>query len=379
MLRLRRAERDDVRVSDSGAVEIRAAVCAAFGRPLEVTPVLLDHPAEGEVRIRLEAFAICHSDVAYAAGAWGGALPAVYGHEACGIVEEVGAGVSSPAAGQRVVVGLARYCGSCAPCRAGEPALCAGSFRLDRDSPITSLAGDAIAQGLRCGAFAEQVTVHASQAVPLPDGIVPASACLIACAVMTGLGAVENTARVAAGSSVAVIGAGGVGLNVLQGAVIAGADPVVAIDVSAGKLAAARSFGATHTIDATESDPVAEVLALTGGGADVVISTAGSSSAVEQGLACARRGGSLVVVGMPPGGHLASFDPGALAHDGKRILGSKLGSSRPHESVPRIAALYSAGKLRLDELVTATYPLDRINDAIAAMSGGSAIRNVVVL
>ena len=198
-------------MSDSGAVEIRAAVCAAFGAPLEVTPVLLDHPAEGEVRIRLEAFAICHSDVAYAAGAWGGALPAVYGHEACGIVEEVGAGVSSPAAGQRVVVGLARYCGSCAPCRAGEPALCAGSFRLDRDSPITSLAGDAIAQGLRCGAFAEQVTVHASQAVPLPDGIVPASACLIACAVMTGLGAVENTARVAAGSSVAVIGAGGWG------------------------------------------------------------------------------------------------------------------------------------------------------------------------
>jgi S-(hydroxymethyl)glutathione dehydrogenase / alcohol dehydrogenase len=356
----------------------RAAVCRSFGAPLSVEEVLIAPPARDEVRIRIEACAICHSDVAYADGAWGGDLPAVFGHEACGVVEEVGAGVGSPATGQRVIVGLVRYSGACARCRDGEPALCTSSFGLDRQSPISSASGESIGQGLRCGAFAELVTVHSSQAVPILAEIPPTSACLIGCAVMTGLGAVENTAHVAPGTSVVVIGAGGVGLNAIQGAVIAGADPVVAVDVSASKLAAALAFGATHAIDATHADTVAEVRTLTGGGADFVVSTAGSANAVEQGLACARRGGSLVVVGMPPGGQLASFDAGLLAHDGKRILGSKLGSSRPHEFVPRIAALYATGVLKLDELVTATYPLERINEAMLAMRRGAAIRNVLM-
>jgi Zn-dependent alcohol dehydrogenase len=356
----------------------RAAVCRSFGAPLTVEEVVIAPPARDEVRIRVEACAICHSDVAYADGAWGGELPAVFGHEACGVVEEVGAGVDSPVTGQRVIVGLVRYCGTCDRCRDGEPALCTSTFALDRQSPISSAGGEPIAQGLRCGAFAELVTVHSSQAVPIPAEIPTTSACLIGCGVMTGLGAVENTVRVGAGTSVVVIGAGGVGLNAIQGAVIAGADPVVAVDVSAGKLTAALAFGATHGIDATRADPVAEVRTLTNGGADVVVSTAGSASAVEQGLACARRGGSLVVVGMPPGGHVASFDPGLLAHDGKRILGSKLGSSRPHAFVPRIAALYAGGALKLDELVTATYPLEDIDAAMLAMRRGDAIRNVLV-
>ena len=358
--------------------EIRAAVCRAFGEPLTIEDVLLAAPQRGEARIRVEASAICHSDLSYASGHWGGDLPTVFGHEACGIVEEVGAGVASVEVGQRVVVGLVRSCGICRRCLAGDPALCSGSFRLDETSPISAKDGSPIGQGLRCGAFAEQVVVHVSQAVPVSDGLPPTSACLIACGVMTGFGAVVNTAQVPPGSSVVVIGAGGVGLNAVQGAAIAGADPLIVIDISDVKLEAARLFGATDVINATESDPVAGVLALTDGGADFVITTAGSAEAMEQGLGCARRGGALVVVGMPPGGRLASFDPGLLAHDGKRILGSKLGSSRPQELVPQLVALYTSGELRLDELVTATYPLDRINDAIDAMRAGAAIRNVVV-
>lgn len=360
--------------------QVRAAVCHAFGSPLTVEPVVVAAPAPGEVRIRIEACAICHSDVAYADGAWGGDLPAVYGHEACGFVEQVGASVEALEVGRRVVVGLVRYCGECARCRAGEPALCTGHFPLDQQrSPIAFPDGRPVFQGLRCGAFAEQVVVHASQAVAVPADLPAASACLIACAVMTGIGAARRTAGVAAGSSVVVIGAGGVGLNAIQGAALAGAHPVVAVDISDQKLAVASAFGATHTLNAAHSDPVAAVLALVGEGADVVIETAGRPATVEQGIACARRGGTVVVVGMPPSGRLAGFDPGLLAHEGKRILGSKLGSSRPAEDVPAIAALYRGGQLRLDELVTATYPLDGINEAIASMHAGEAIRNVIVL
>jgi S-(hydroxymethyl)glutathione dehydrogenase / alcohol dehydrogenase len=355
----------------------RAAVCHAFSDPLAVEEVTLDPPGPDEVRVRVTACAICHSDVAYAAGAWGGDLPAVFGHEACGTVVEAGEGARLEQ-GDRVVVSLVRSCGACARCREGAPALCAARFRLDDASPIGLADGRRAAQGMRCGTFADEAVVHASQAVPLPDGVPDTSACLIACAVMTGYGAAVRDAGIAPGASVAVLGAGGVGLNAVQGAAVAGAGEVIAIDVSAAKLAAAAAFGATRGIDATATDPVAAINGHTGGGVDVVIVTAGAAAAVDQGLACLRRGGTLVVVGMPPSGQLAAFDPGALAHDGKRIVGSKLGSARPAEDVPRIAALYREGRLRLDELVTATYPLEEINEAVAAMRRGEAIRNVIV-
>jgi len=355
----------------------RAAVCHRFAEPLSVEQVTLDAPGRDEVRIRVTACAICHSDVAYASGAWGGTLPAVYGHEACGVVVEAGAG--GPPAGTRVVVCLVRSCGGCARCTEGTPALCESRFRLDDESPIRLADGARAVQGLRCGAFADEVVVHASQAVAIPDGVPDASACLIACAVMTGMGAAANDAGITPGASVVVIGAGGVGLNVVQGAALAGAGQVIAVDVSAAKLAAAAAFGATGTVDASTADPVERVRGATPGGADAVIVTAGAAAAVGQGLACLRRGGTLVCVGMPPNGQPAQFDAGALAHDGKRIVGSKLGSSRPAADIPRLAALYLDGRLRLDELVTATYPLERINDAIEAVRRGEAIRNVIVL
>jgi S-(hydroxymethyl)glutathione dehydrogenase / alcohol dehydrogenase len=355
----------------------RAAVCHTFSAPLAVEAVTLDPPGPDEVRVRVTACAVCHSDVAYAAGAWGGDLPAVFGHEACGTVVEAGEGTRL-AEGDRVVVSLVRSCGACARCRDGAPALCAARFRLDEASPIRLADGRRAAQGMRCGTFADEAVVHASQAVPIPDGVPDTSACLIACAVMTGYGAAVRDAGIAPGASVVVLGAGGVGLNAVQGAVVAGAGEVIAIDVSAAKLVAAAALGATRGIDATATDPVAAVTEHTDGGADAVIVTAGSAAAVDQGLACLRRGGTLVVVGMPPSGELARFDPGALAHDGKRIVGSKLGSARPAEDVPRIAGLYREGRLRLDELVTATYPLEEINEAVAAMRRGEAIRNVIV-
>lgn len=358
----------------------RAAVCHRFGRPFAVEEVTLDPPREGEVRVRISACAVCHSDVAYADGAWGGPLPAVFGHEACGTVAETGPGVEALPPGERVVVSLIRSCGACARCREGAPALCEARFRLDDSSPIRLADGTHAAQGMRCGAFADEVVVHASQAVPIPPTLPDTSACLIACAVMTGMGAVSHDAAVAPGAAVVVIGAGGVGLNAVQAAALADAGQVIAVDVAAPKLHAAGALGATGTVDASATDPVEAIRAATGGaGADAVIVTVGAAAAVDQGLACLRRGGTLVVVGMPANGDHARFDAGALAHDGKRIVGSKLGSSRPEQDIPRIADLYAAGRLKLDELVTATYPLEGINDAFAAMRRGEAIRNVIVL
>jgi Zn-dependent alcohol dehydrogenase len=358
----------------------RAAVCHRFAAPLAIEQVTLDPPGRGEVRLRITACAICHSDVAYADGAWGGALPAVFGHEACGVVLETGPGVESPAAGEHVVVSLVRSCGACARCRDGAPALCSARFRLDDRSPIGLAGGGRAVQGLRCGAFADEVVVHSSQAVAIPAGLPDRSACLIACAVMTGMGAATNDAGVTPGATVAVIGAGGVGLNAVQGAALAGAAQVIAVDVAAAKLAAAAALGATATVDASSADAVQRILAETdGAGADAVIVTAGAATAVGQGLACLRRGGTLVCVGMPPNGQAAEFDAGALAQDGKRIVGSKLGSSRPATDIPLLARLYLEGRLRLDELVTATYPLEGINEAMAAMRRGEAIRNVIVL
>lgn len=351
----------------------RAAVCRRFGEPFSLEDVSLSDPREGEVRVRLEACAICHSDVAYADGAWGGTVPTVLGHEACGLVAETGPGVASLRTGQRVVVSLIRHCAACGRCRAGEPALCTAAFGLDERSPIALAGGGRIEQGLRCGAFADEVVVHASQAVPVPRHLPAASLSVLGCAVLTGVGAAERAGAVRPGDTVVVIGSGGVGLNAIQGAVIAGAERVIAIDVADEKLAAARLFGATAAVNALTADPAAAVEA-----ADVVIATAGSARAVEQGLALLRRGGTLVVVGMPASGEEARFDPTQLAHDGMRIVGTKMGSARPADDIPRLVALYEDGRLKLDELVTATYPLDRINAAADAMRRGEAIRNVIV-
>ena len=360
-------------------MKMRAAVCRAFGEPLVIETVDLASLGPGEVRVKMAACAICHSDIFYMDGAWGGELPAVYGHEAAGVVEAVGRGVSRLKPGDHVVATLIRSCGFCAFCADGAPVFCEEVFPLDRQTPLSDAAGKPLIHGLRTGAFAEYIVIDASQAVAIPKDVPLDSAALIACGVLTGVGAVVNTADVQAGSSVVVIGCGGVGLNSIQGARLAGASPIIAIDVEPNKLLAAREFGATHTINAKQENVVERTAELTAGRkADTVFVTVGIRGALEQGVSLMKRNGATVLVGMPPSGVTATIDPSWLAADGQRILGSKMGSARPLIDVPRIVALYREGRLKLDELISGRYRLEAINQAVASSRSGAALRNVIV-
>ena len=357
---------------------MKAAVCREFKKPLVIEDIKLSEPGPNDIRVKIKACGICHSDIHYIDGAWGGTLPAVYGHEGAGIVEEVGRNVRHVKKGDHVVVTLVRFCGACAPCAAGNQVLCEGSFDLSAKSPLTGKNGKPITHGLGTGAFAEYVVVDASQAVAIPKDMPFAPASLIGCAVITGIGAVVNTAGVTAGKSVVVIGTGGVGLNSIQGAALAGASPIIAIDVSPAKLKAAKRFGATNGVLA-KGDVAKEVKALTDGrGADYVFVTVGAKPAIEQAFKLARRRGNVVLVGMPAAGTSATFDPVHLAYDEQRIIGSRMGSTRLQIDVPKIVELYKQGRVKLDELVTKTYPLSQINEAMDAVVQGKALRNVIV-
>ena len=357
---------------------MKAAVCHEFGQPLAIEEVDLAAPAAGEVRVDIKACAICHSDIHFAEGAWGGVLPAVYGHEAAGVVSAVGDGVQHLAPGDHVVVTLVRSCGRCPCCEQGYYGSCETQFPLDAASPLSSN-GAPVTHGLRTGAFAEQVVVEASQAVAIDRDVPMDSASLLACGVITGLGAVTNTAKVPAGANVVVIGTGGVGLNAVQGARLCGARLIVAADLAADKLEAALDFGATHTVNPGQDDLRKTVKKLTGGrGADYVFVTVGAKVAVDQSYDLLAPGGAVVLVGMPAVGVKSEFEILTLANDTKRILGSKMGSSNIHVDIPHLVDLYKQGRLKLDELITERYPLERINEAIAAVNRGEALRNVIV-
>lgn len=360
-------------------MKTKAAVCRAFGAPLTVESVDLAAPGPGEALIRTAACAICHSDIAFFDGAWGGELPAVYGHEAAGVVEALGEGVTRLRPGDHVVATLIRNCGFCPACTEGAPVFCEEVFPLDRNTPLRDGAGKPIVHGLRTGAFAEHILVDQSQAIAIPKDVPLDSAALIACGVLTGLGAVVNTADVKAGSSVVVIGCGGVGLNSIQGARLAGAFPIIAVDVDPAKLAAAREFGATETINAKSENVVDRAAALNGGRkADWVFVAVGVKGAAEQGFTLMKQNGATVLVGMPPSGVVAAIDTAWLAADGQRILGSKMGSARPAIDVPMIVKLYREGRLKLDQLISGRYRLESINEALASSRSGAAVRNVIV-
>jgi Zn-dependent alcohol dehydrogenase len=306
-------------------------------------------------------------------------LPAVYGHEAAGVVEAVGPQVTRLQPGDSVVVTLVRSCGQCFFCVRGETTLCEARFALDAQTRLRTPAGDPVVQGLRTAAFAEAVVVHHSQVVVVPSSLPPASLSLLACGVITGVGAVTNTAQVPLGASVAVIGAGGVGLNCIQAAALSGAQPIIAIDLVPAKLDAALRFGATHGLNPGQQDVLSAARALTGGrGVDYVFASAGSGRAIDLALALTRRGGTAVMVGMPPTGVLTSLEMSNVANDSTRILGSKMGQASLSVDVPRLVQLYEQGRLKLDELITNCYPLDEINEAIAAVNAGTALRNVIV-
>jgi Zn-dependent alcohol dehydrogenase len=256
---------------------------------------------------------------------------------------------------------------------------CTATFPLDEHSPLSSPDGRPVVHGLRCAAFAEQVVVHASQVVPIPAGVEPAPASLLACGVITGVGAVINTAGVEPGSTVVVVGCGGVGLNVVQGARLAGADVIVAVDMQAAKLELARRLGATHVADPSTDDVPAIVRDSSGGlMADYVFVATGARAALDGALSLVGSMGALVVVGMPPDGVTGTYDPGWLAGLNQRILGSKMGTSVIERDVPALLGRYRAGEIELDALISRTFALEQINEAIAEVRAGSALRNVIV-
>ncbi|WP_299969054.1 zinc-binding dehydrogenase [uncultured Roseobacter sp.] len=358
---------------------IKAAVCHRFGAPLTIEDIRLRAPEMGEVEVTLDAVAICHSDISYAEGAWGGSLPAVYGHEAAGVISAVGPGVEGVAPGDSVVVTLIRACGSCPSCAGGAPTICETHYDGDK-GPITTAEGGTLHQAMACGAFAEKVVVAQSQVVRIASDVPKEAACLVACGVITGVGAVVNAARLRAGQDVVVVGAGGVGLNAIQGARIAGARRIVAVDLSAEKLEIAAEFGATGGVLATEPKPWRAVRAALGGrGADAVIVTVGAIPAYDQAPRFLGPGGKVIMVGMPHVGASATYEPVVLAALGQGMIGSKMGDVVIQRDIPWMMDLYAQGRLELDALISGRWRLDQINDAIADTKTGAARRNVILL
>ncbi|WP_299777893.1 Zn-dependent alcohol dehydrogenase [uncultured Roseobacter sp.] len=357
---------------------IKAAVCHAFGAPLEIEDIQLRAPEMGEVEVTLDAVAICHSDISYADGAWGGSLPAVYGHEAAGVISACGAGVHGLSVGDSVVVTLIRACGSCGNCAGGKPTLCETPYDGDK-GPITTAQGGKLHQAMACGAFAEKIVVAQNQVVRIGADIPKDAASLIACGVITGVGAVVNAAGLRAGQDVVVIGAGGVGLNAIQGARIAGARRIVAVDMSAEKLEIAREFGATDGVLATSDKPwKAAFEALGGRGADAVIVTVGAIPAYDQAPRYLGSGGKVIMVGMPHSGAQSTYEPVILAAVGQGMVGSKMGDVVIQRDIPWMVDLYAQGRLKLDELISGRWSLDQINEAIADTKTGAARRNVIL-
>lgn len=356
---------------------IKAAVAHAFGQPLVVEDVHLRAPEGSEVEVTLDAVAICHSDISFAEGAWGGSLPAVYGHEAAGCVSVVGPNVRGLTAGDSVVVTLIRSCGTCISCAGGKPSVCETPYDGNL-GPLKMPDGSVLHQAMASGAFAEKVVVEQSQVVKISDDIPKDSAALIACGVITGVGAVVNAAGLRAGQDVVVIGAGGVGLNAIQGARIAGARRIVAVDMSEDKLAIAREFGATDGVLATDPKPWRAAQKAMGRGADAVIVTVGAIPAYDQAPRYLAAGGKVVMVGMPHSGAMSSYEPVMLAATGQGMIGSKMGDVVIQRDIPWMVDLYLQGRLKLDELISGRWSLDQINEAIEDTKTGAARRNVIM-
>jgi Zn-dependent alcohol dehydrogenase len=356
---------------------IRAAVCHGFGDPLSVEEVALRAPGAGEVEVALEAVAVCHSDISYADGAWGGELPAVYGHEAAGRIAALGPGVAGWTEGQAVIVTLIRSCGTCGSCGGGAAVYCGTDLGLP--PPLTTAEGGPLKAAMACGAFAERVVVHPSQLAAIPEDMPMEAACLLSCGVITGVGAVVNTAGVRPGEVVVVIGAGGVGLNAIQGARIAGASRIIAVDMVAEKLEAARAFGATDGVLATDPKPWRAAQAAAGGRmADAVFVTVGAIPAYEAAPRYLAPRGRVVMVGMPHSGDMARYEPVVLAALGQGMVGSKMGDVVLARDIPWMIDLWRQGRLKLEELVSGRWRLEEINAAIADTKAGAARRNVIV-
>ena len=356
--------------------EITAALCRETGAPLSVETVRLAAPGPGAVRVRMEAVAICASDIAFGDGAWEVPVPALFGHEGVGRVTEVGPCVTGRAPGERVLVTLLRACRACPACAGGRGAYCRAS--PDIGSPLSLPDGTPVTQGMETGAFAEEVVVHESQLVAVPESLAPEAACLLSCGVITGVGAVVNAARLRPGETALIVGAGGVGLSAIQGAALAGAARIVAMDISEDKLATARAFGATDTILATEPKPWRALAAIAPHLADAVILCTGAIAAFRSAPRLLAPGGRMVMAGLPHSGQTADYEPVILSALGQSIIGTRMGDTVLARDIPWLVDLAGQGRLQLDALVSGRWPLDRINEAIADTRAGHARRNVIL-
>jgi S-(hydroxymethyl)glutathione dehydrogenase/alcohol dehydrogenase len=364
---------------------MKAPVLTAYDTPLEMRDdIEIAPPGPGEVKIRVVASGVCHSDLSVLNGTIPLPTPIVLGHEGAGIVEELGDGVTSVAVGDHVVLSFVPACGECYQCRHHQAYLCEQSRAqssaglLDRTTRLTSQ-GAPLHQMACLGTYGPYAIVPAISTVKIPDDVPLEIAALIGCGVLTGVGAAINTATIAPGDTVAVYGCGGVGLNVIQGARIAGAATIIAIDALASKLEMAKEFGATHTIDASTEDPVAAAAAVNGRGVDVAFEVIGLGATMEQAIKTARAGGEVVFVGVPRMDVTIELNAAITwLYQAKTIKGCWYGSSNVYEDVPKLLELWRNGDLKLKELISQEIDVEHVNEAFADMQAGTVARSVIV-
>lgn len=359
---------------------MRAAVLYGFDEPLVVEEVELDPPKQGEVLVRMVASGVCHSDLHVVQGIHPTSLPAILGHEGAAVVEEVGLGVTNVRPGDHVMLTWLPYCGRCRSCTRGTPNRCENVAWYDsslEDGSCRFHIGDRRIHHYNTSSFAERSVVPAQTAIPVDPTLPLAELALMGCAVMTGVGAALNTAGIRPGQTAAVVGCGGVGLNVIQGCRIAGAAQIVAVDVVPEKLALARELGATDTVDAAATDATAAVRDLTGGGVDFAFEAIGRPQTIELAISLTGRGGHAILVGMAPPDARIPLDALTLTLEEQSVRGCWYGSCVPLRDFPILIDLYRRGELRLDPMITRCR-LDDVNEAFRRMQAGETARSVIV-
>lgn len=356
---------------------MKAAVLYEANKPLVIEEIQVSKPQRNEVLIRTAASGLCHSDLHFVDGTYPFKPPAVLGHESAGVVEQVGEDVHYVKPGDHVITCLSVFCGKCHFCLGGHLSLCrgTGTRRGPKDEPRLSKDGKPVVQFANLGGFAEQMLVHENGLVKIREEMPLDRAALIGCGVTTGVGAVVRTAAIEPGTDVAVIGCGGIGLSAINGAAIAGANRIIAVDRLASKLELAKQFGATHTVDASEGDSVAQVQEITGGGVDYSFEAIGLKQTAEDAWAMLRSRGVATIIGMLPPGQKIEI-PGMDLLTEKKLQGSAMGSNQFRLDMPRFVDFYLAGRLHLDELISHRGKLDDVNDAMEALRGGEVARQV---
>ena len=357
---------------------VRGVIARSKGAPVEVTTIVIPDPGPGEVVVKIQACGVCHTDLTYREGGINDEFPFLLGHEAAGIVEEVGPGVESVAVGDFVILNWRAVCGQCRACKRGRPQYCFDTFNATQKMTLED--GTELTPALGIGAFADKTLVHAGQCTKVDADADPAVVGLLGCGVMAGLGAAVNTGNVSRGDSVAVIGCGGVGDAAIMGARLAGAGKIIAVDRDPRKLEWARELGATHTINAAETDTIEAVQELTGGfGADVVIDAVGRPETWKQAFYARDLAGTVVLVGVPTPDMTLEMPLVDFFSRGGSLKSSWYGDCLPERDFPMLVDLYQQGRIPLERFVSERIKLDEVEDAFHTMHAGNVLRSVVVL